>query len=219
MALGLCCSAACEIFPDQGSSPCPLNWQADQQVWQSWTPLWFVADNTFFNWESISLIYYLFRLCWISIATWASFSCRAQASLCRDFSCCGAQALECACSTQLSCSRWDLSSRTRDQTHVSCIGRQIPNQWTTREVPWCAADNSLWPHLSLSSSSFQYYKNPCISIIEKVMRIFLTQAPVNLSRPSQWPCHMLLNQELKISSAVSCNIAAFIFAPISFWIC
>ena len=25
------CSAACEIFPDQGSNPCPLYWQADSQ--------------------------------------------------------------------------------------------------------------------------------------------------------------------------------------------
>ena len=25
------CSAACGIFPDQGSNPCPLNWQADSQ--------------------------------------------------------------------------------------------------------------------------------------------------------------------------------------------
>ena len=24
---------------------------------------------------------------------------------------------------------------TRDQTHVFCVGRQIPNHWTTREVP------------------------------------------------------------------------------------
>ena len=30
---------------------------------------------------------------------------------------------------------WDLSSLTRDQTHVPCIGRQILNHWTTREVP------------------------------------------------------------------------------------
>ena len=27
------------------------------------------------------------------------------------------------------------SSRTRDQTHVPCISRQILNHWTTREVP------------------------------------------------------------------------------------
>ena len=27
----LCCSAACGIYPDQGSNPCPLHWQADSQ--------------------------------------------------------------------------------------------------------------------------------------------------------------------------------------------
>ena len=27
------------------------------------------------------------------------------------------------------------SFQTRDQTHVPCVGRQIPNRWTTREVP------------------------------------------------------------------------------------
>ena len=26
---GLSCSTACGIFPDQGSNPCPLPWQAD----------------------------------------------------------------------------------------------------------------------------------------------------------------------------------------------
>ena len=26
---GLCCSAACGIFPDQGSNPCPLHWRAN----------------------------------------------------------------------------------------------------------------------------------------------------------------------------------------------
>ena len=36
---------------------------------------------------------------------------------------------------KLPLSMWDLSSLTRDQTHVPCIGRQIPNHWTTREVP------------------------------------------------------------------------------------
>ena len=29
VAHGLSCSIACGIFPDQGSKPCPLNWQAD----------------------------------------------------------------------------------------------------------------------------------------------------------------------------------------------
>ena len=29
VAHGLSCSAACAIFPDQSSNPCPLHWQAD----------------------------------------------------------------------------------------------------------------------------------------------------------------------------------------------
>jgi len=29
---------------------------------------------------------------------------------------------------------WDLSSQTRDWTHVPCIGRWILNHWTTREI-------------------------------------------------------------------------------------
>ncbi|KAJ8783633.1 hypothetical protein J1605_008676 [Eschrichtius robustus] len=29
VAHGPSCSAACGIFPDQGSNPCPLHWQAD----------------------------------------------------------------------------------------------------------------------------------------------------------------------------------------------
>ena len=29
VARGLTCPVACEIFPDQGSNPCPLHWQAD----------------------------------------------------------------------------------------------------------------------------------------------------------------------------------------------
>ena len=31
VAHGLSCSAACGIFPDRGSNPCPLQWQADSQ--------------------------------------------------------------------------------------------------------------------------------------------------------------------------------------------
>ena len=29
---------------------------------------------------------------------------------------------------------WDLSSTTKDRTLIPCLGRQILNQWTTREV-------------------------------------------------------------------------------------
>ena len=31
--------------------------------------------------------------------------------------------------------KWDPSSPTRDWTHVPCIGSQVLNHWTTREVP------------------------------------------------------------------------------------
>ena len=31
VAHGPSCSAACGIFPDQGSNPCPLHWRADSQ--------------------------------------------------------------------------------------------------------------------------------------------------------------------------------------------
>ena len=31
VAYGPSCSTACGIFPDQGSNPCPLHWQADSQ--------------------------------------------------------------------------------------------------------------------------------------------------------------------------------------------
>ena len=31
VAHGPSCSAACGIFPDQGSNPCPLRWQTDSQ--------------------------------------------------------------------------------------------------------------------------------------------------------------------------------------------
>ena len=31
VAHGPSCSAACGVFPDQGSNPCPLHWQADSQ--------------------------------------------------------------------------------------------------------------------------------------------------------------------------------------------
>ena len=61
---------------------------------------------------------------------------------------CGVWALECMGSIVVVCglssygvraqlprSMWDLSSPTRDQTCVPCIGRWILNHRTTREVP------------------------------------------------------------------------------------
>ena len=39
---------------------------------------------------------------------------------------------------------WDLSSLTRDQTHVPSIGRWILNHWTTRKVPELFLESSQW---------------------------------------------------------------------------
>ena len=44
MAHGLSCSAACGIFPDQGSNPCPLHWQADSQPLRHQGSPWFVFN-------------------------------------------------------------------------------------------------------------------------------------------------------------------------------
>ena len=65
--------------------------------------------------------------------------CSVWASRCGSFSGCGVWALGHAgssgCAYGLSCSRHAESSLTRYRTRISCIGRQLLNPWTTREVP------------------------------------------------------------------------------------
>ena len=41
----------------------------------------------------------------------------------------------CGARVQLPHGMWDLSSSTRDRTHIPCIGRWILYHWITREVP------------------------------------------------------------------------------------
>ena len=41
--------------------------------------------------------------------------------------------LLCSCGL-VACGLWDLSSLTRDRTHVPCVERQILSHWTTREI-------------------------------------------------------------------------------------
>ena len=43
--------------------------------------------------------------------------------------------LHCSLQTKLLCSMWELSSPTRDQTHISCTGRWIHSHWIAEEVP------------------------------------------------------------------------------------
>ena len=67
VAHGPSCSAVCGIFPDQGSNPCPLHWQADSQPLRHQGSPWYL----FFWWcpidhlgffHSFSLFFILFPL-------------------------------------------------------------------------------------------------------------------------------------------------------------
>ena len=110
-------------------------------------------------------------------------SCSARASHCSGFSCFGAQALECAgfgshgswalehrlssCGTCLVATRHMGSSRIMeikpieiklhhaDQTHVSCIGRQILYHWATRR--WLKHLWLFWVQLIFSSMVYSQF--------------------------------------------------------------
>ena len=72
VAHGPSCSAACGIFPDQGSNLCPLHWQADSQpLRHQGSPEGSVLFFFFYNFFKISfilLLIYLFWLCWVFVA-------------------------------------------------------------------------------------------------------------------------------------------------------
>ena len=48
VAHGPSCSAACGIFPDRGSNPCPLHWQADPQPLRHQESPFSAFNGTFF---------------------------------------------------------------------------------------------------------------------------------------------------------------------------
>ena len=56
VAHGPSCSAACGIFPDQGSNPCALHWQADSQPLrhQGSPTSVFISNSLLSWWDSIS---------------------------------------------------------------------------------------------------------------------------------------------------------------------
>ena len=82
VAHGPSCSAACGIFPDQGSNPCLLHWQADSQTTApSGKPFFF-----FFKLRPFPFFFliYLFIYFWLH---WVFHQCA------RAFSSCGEQGL------------------------------------------------------------------------------------------------------------------------------
>ena len=57
---------------------------------------------------------------------------------------------------------WDLNSPTRDLAHVPCIGRQILNHWTTREVPKLITPLIVYKNLGFPGVSA--VKNPLANV-------------------------------------------------------
>ena len=57
VAHGPSCSTACGIFPDQGSNPCPLHWQADSQPLCHQGSLLLLFNDTFFFFSFFMLLF------------------------------------------------------------------------------------------------------------------------------------------------------------------
>ena len=119
------------ILPTQGSciGRCVLYyWNTREDCKQHRRP-----ESNWINQKRISVhlssgkAFYLSNLfCFVLFLT--IFGCAGSSLQHTGFSSCGAQA-------KLPCSMWNLSSLTRDRSHIPCIGRWILNHWITREVP------------------------------------------------------------------------------------
>ena len=83
-----------------------------------------------FSWNPLafSIVLYFLKLYFILLFIYYLFGCAGSWLWYVGFSNCSRQA-------QLLQDMWDLSSLTRDLTHVSCIARQILNHWTSGKTP------------------------------------------------------------------------------------
>ena len=59
VAHGPSCSVVCGTFPDQGSNPCPLHWQADSQPLRHQGSPPTIFDILYFHCHSLQCIFYL----------------------------------------------------------------------------------------------------------------------------------------------------------------
>ena len=121
------------------------------QLWFLYTTLnlFLISNLTYFNFNYTSkLNLFSFYIKMLQIPLWFLnfFLEWLVLGLCccmRAFSSCREQGLLFRCNALAShCGRfspWDLSSWTRNRIHVPCLGRQILNHWTAREV-----SPSLW---------------------------------------------------------------------------
>ena len=67
VAHGPSCSTACGIFPDQGSNPCPLHWQADSQpLRHQGSPTCLISNvgnMCLFSFEHCFILHYIYCIC------------------------------------------------------------------------------------------------------------------------------------------------------------
>ena len=106
VAHGPSCSATCGIFPDQGSNPCPLHWQADSHpLCHQGSPLlpsFRQLHNSIF--PQLFFFFLIFGCIGSSLLhAGATLHCGAWVSHCGGFSFCRARALGTAFS---SCGLW-----------------------------------------------------------------------------------------------------------------
>ena len=102
--------------------------------------------NWLWGWGQKGTIFYLsclfIWLCWVSVVSCRIFlmGCVDTRAAAPGLRSCGTQALEHSgfsswdAQAELLQGMWDLSSPSRDRTHISCIARWILNHWATREV-------------------------------------------------------------------------------------
>ena len=134
VAHGPSCSTACGIFPDQGSNPCPLHWQADSQpLCHQGSPLFFFKIFFFSFWcgpflkSLLNLLLNLLLLLFFVLVFWPR-------------------------------GMWDLSALTKDWTRTPWIGRLSLNHWTTREVPWLTHSNHSWiPNAGKKNTTWKFW--------------------------------------------------------------
>ena len=86
------------------------------------------------------------------------------------------------------------SSQTKDQTHVPCIGRQIPNHWTTREIPEVLLLFIYYRHENWGYTTCQRSQSYWVAgrLIKLMLFWFSIALPFGEKRVGQWALYIML---------------------------
>ena len=129
----LSCSVACEIFPDQGSNPCLLLWQADSLPLSHQGHLAFISNSV----QQKTVAMASLKVMWVHI-TWRA--CLVAQSCITNPTDCNPSGFSVHGTSQARILEWvampsfRVSSQPRDQTQVSCISGGFFTSRTTREA-------------------------------------------------------------------------------------